>query len=251
MWPLVSLYLPIFPQMSSGLLPTRPKVDLEWDWKLKLPSADDVCDGKLWIWTWLHVTSTRQLDSTTFWHIDRKILPQKFEVTWELDTDAGNEVDYCPTRSNTQAGGSNLDIGGYTFNHRAWAMDPDPPNTDGEAVQATNKYRWESSLVSVASNPITALGGLNLLGGASAGVNQETHSLDLHWIVTCNTKEVYREPPPEGEDPRYIEIKKPELAETIYAFVEARGPNRGALKKGEGEGVYTAEYVKNDTIGNT
>lgn len=244
------------PQLTSsvllapvgGILPPEPQVEIEYDFECTAPSANETCDGKIRIFAWLHVTSRRQLDASTTWLLDRKILPQRFELTWELDLDLilGNEIEECrpPKWTDLYRGADNLDVGGYSFKHlKPLTMTPDPADDSGDRLTADLLFQWQSDFISLGNlqGQVTApLVGATAQG--SAGVKTKPYDLKVNWLIDLL----------ENVDA----AERSELADTIlsetldddlYCFASSSG---GTLRRGEGKTVLAEEdgIVNNDRL---
>ena len=231
--------------------PDAPNVTVEYDWTCTAPKKDDDCSGKLEIWAWLRVKAQRTIDSQTTVAIDRRILPQRFTLIWEADTDGNNEVEYCPPFKAAYKGATNTDVAGFKFNHvKPITINPDPPDDSGRKLKSTTVFKWRSALIGAAASG-SVQGGAKLtplgpgvtggLGGqAQAGLQSDTYTANVDWLLNLLSKV------PKNQRNKAAEIiSKKGVTEDIYCFVSS---GDATLRKGEGPKVFKKVLINDDTL---
>lgn len=228
----------------GGLIPGGPATVVEYDWELKSPSADDVCDGSLTLYAWLHLSDRVVYDETVTFAIERWILPQKFVVKFEMDTDAGNEIEYCPTWRGVPAARQGRKVKGFEYNHvLPITIDEDPPNTDGEKMESTTTFKWTRDLVPLGA--VTSPGGLVTPPiNIHLGLGHADYAGNVHWILDLKTN-LNEYDGIVQESARIYE--EPGLAEKFFCYV-ASEDNSAVLKRGEGAATFAAGYKETNQI---
>jgi hypothetical protein len=228
----------------GSLIPSGPVTTVEYDWILKKPSANDVCDGALTIYAWLHLTDRIVYDTRTTFLVERWMLPQKFVVKYELDTHVENEVEYCPTWRGVPKDRLPKMVKGFEYNHvMPVTIDEDPPNTDGEKMESTTTFRWVRDLASLGS--ITSPGGLITPPiNIQLGLGHADYAGNVHWILDLksNLSEydgIVQESAVIYEDPA--------LTEDFFCHV-ASEDNSASYRRGEGEAMFTAGFRENNRV---
>lgn len=231
--------------------PDAPNVTVEYDWSCTAPKKDDDCSGRLDIWAWLRVKAQRMIDSQTTVAIDRRILPQRFTLIWEADTDGNNEVDYCPPFKQAFRGATNTDVAGFKFNHvKPITINPDPPDDSGRKLQSTTIFKWRSALIGAAASG-SIQGGANLtpigpgvtggLGGqAQAGLQADSYTANVDWLLNLLSKV-----PKSQRDKAAEIIRKKGITEDIYCFASS---GDATLRKGKGPEVFKKALINDDTL---
>ncbi|MEZ4294763.1 MAG: hypothetical protein R3B70_07280 [Polyangiaceae bacterium] len=249
--------IPLFFQgFLAGLLAGPPRVDYEWDFEITPPSKDDTCDGKITVWAWLRVRAKAPIDGRTTLLIDRRLLPQRFELIWELDTDADNEIEYCPKTPwrCDLAGSNNEEVHGNYFNPTPFVLTPNPPDDAGTHLRSRCDFSWTSSLVQLTLAASGAAGNVPVAGtipinlGATGGVGHVAYGIQVDWKIDLKSTE----PPAadlEGtEMSRTVVLARGDRAEALVAVVRA---NRSTLRQGQGAAMFAAQFENNDTLEKT
>ena len=180
-----------------SIIPPQPTVNFEYSFECTAPSKEDTCDGKLLIRAWLKVTGRIQLDSSHTWLIERRIMPQQWIMTYELDADLRNEIDYCESPKIKQEfkGDANTQVNSHMFNHRTpIILAPDPPNDDGSSLVGETTFRWSSTMLALssleagASLDVTALAAGSAKLKGTAGIGSTNYEFTVPWILDIDRK---------------------------------------------------------------
>lgn len=221
-----------------GMIPTAPTVVVEYDWQLDLPSANNACDGKLHIYSWLHVTEQVVYDEETTLQIDRLMLPYKASFTFELDTDMDDEVEYCPTWQKANRGGPFKKVKDFKYKHDLPIVtNDDPPDTDGEKMESTTTFKWTQRLVELLNVD-------SIIGGGTIGLGNADIAGNVHWILDLQTNLVEYDGFIQESASTYAD---PNLDQDIFLYINS-DDSSAVYQQGTGPQIWSARYQKNDQV---